>query len=208
MKPPRLLPLAALALALALPAVPGPARADHEEKHYFVRVGDAAPRFELRDDEGKKWKLTDHLGKRAVVLFFYMGDYFPQSVREARAFHEDLHRLRQEGAEVIGVSGDTPGAHALFKRSYDLRYTLLSDAKGEVAWRFGMPISAGGSQQVPGPDGEEVTINRGATRPSGPGSSASTAGSSTNAPRSNPSRKASAFWPCCASGGRSAEAPA
>ncbi len=165
MKPTRLLPLSALALALALPAVPGPARADHEEKHYFVRVGDAAPRFELRDEEGRKWKLSDHLGKRTVVLFFYMGDYFPQSVREARGFREDLHRLRQEGAEVVGVSGDTPGAHALFKRSYDLNYPLLSDPKGEVAWRLGMPISGGGKQQVQGPDGEEVTISRGSTPP-------------------------------------------
>ena len=162
MTPTRLLPPAALALALALPAVP---RADYEEKHYFVRVGDAAPRFELRDDEGKKWKLADHIGKRVVVLFFYLGDYFPQSVREARAFRDDLNRLKHEGVEVVGVSGDTPASHALFKRSYRLNYTLLSDPKGEVAWRFGMPISGGGSQTVQGPDGDEVTITRGSTPP-------------------------------------------
>jgi peroxiredoxin Q/BCP len=165
MKLTRLLPPAAVALALALPAVPRPARADYEEKHYFVRVGDPAPRFELRDDTGARWKLSDHLGKRVVVLFFYMGDYFPQSVREARAFRDDLDHLKHEGAEVVGVSGDTPASHALFKRSYRLNYPLLSDPKGEVAWRFGMPISGGGSQQVQGPDGEEVTITRGSTPP-------------------------------------------
>ena len=163
MKPTQLLPPAALALALALPFVP--ARADYEEKHYFVRVGDAAPRFELLDDQGKKWRLADHLGKRVVVLFFYMGDYFPQSVREARRFRDDVNRLRQEGVEVVGVSGDTPASHTLFKKSYRLNYPLLSDPKGEVAWRFGMPISGGGSQQVQGPDGDEVTITRGSTPP-------------------------------------------
>ena len=157
-------PLVALALALALPAVP--ARADTaDEKHYYVRVGDRPPAFELLDDEGKKWKLSDHLGKRVVVLFFYMGDYFPQSAREARAFRDDLTRIKQQGAEVVGVSGDAPSSHALFKQSYQLNYTLLCDTKGEVSWRFGMPISAGGSQIVRGPDGEDVTITRGTTPP-------------------------------------------
>jgi peroxiredoxin Q/BCP len=163
MKPTRLLPLAALGLGLALPALPGPARADHEEKHYFVRVGDPAPRFELLDDQGKKWKLSDHLGKRLVVLFFYMGDYFPQSAREVCAFRDDLDRLKRQGAEVVGISGDVPASHELFKRSYDLNYPLLCDTRGEVSWRFGMPASAGGSLRVPGPDGEEVTITRGST---------------------------------------------
>jgi peroxiredoxin Q/BCP len=145
--------------------VPGPARADHEEKHYYVRVGDPAPRFELRDDAGAKWRIADHMGKRVVVLFFFMGDYFPQSVREACAFRDDLNRLRQQGVEVVGISGDSPASHTLFKQSYRLKYTLLSDPKGEVTWRFGMPISGGGSLQVQGPDGDDVTITRGATPP-------------------------------------------
>jgi peroxiredoxin Q/BCP len=162
MKLTKLLPLAALALGVALPAVP--ARADTaDEKHYYVRVGDRAPLFELLDDHGKKWKLSDHLGKRVVVLFFYMGDYFPQSAREACAFRDDLARIRPQGVEVVGISGDVPSSHALFKESYNLNYTLLCDTKGEVGWRFGMPTSGGGSLQVKGPDGEDVTITRGAT---------------------------------------------
>jgi peroxiredoxin Q/BCP len=162
MKPTKLLPLAALALAAALPAVP--ARADTaDEKHYYVRVGQRAPLFELLDDQGKKWKLADHLGKRVVVLFFYMGDYFPQSAREVCAFRDDLPRIKRQGVEVVGISGDVPASHALFKESYKLNYTLLCDTKGEVSWRFGMPASGGGSQQVKGPDGEDVTITRGST---------------------------------------------
>ena len=163
MKPTRLPPLAALALALALPAVLGPARADHEETHYYVRVGDRAPLFELPDDRGKKWKLSDHLGKRVVVVFFYMGDYFPRSAREVCAFRDDLDRLKRQGVEVVGISGDVPASHALFKRTYELDYPLLCDTKGEVSWRFGMPASGGGTLRVAGPDGEDVIITRGST---------------------------------------------
>ena len=36
-----------------------------------LKVGDAAPRFEAPDDTGKAWKSEDHVGKKAIVVFFY-----------------------------------------------------------------------------------------------------------------------------------------
>ena len=36
-----------------------------------LKVGDAAPKFEAPDDTGKAWKSEDHVGKKAVVVFFF-----------------------------------------------------------------------------------------------------------------------------------------
>jgi peroxiredoxin Q/BCP len=36
-----------------------------------LKVGDAAPTFEAKDDAGKDWKSSDHAGKKAVVVFFF-----------------------------------------------------------------------------------------------------------------------------------------
>ena len=36
-----------------------------------LKVGDPAPKFEALDDTGKAWKSEDHVGKKAVVVFFY-----------------------------------------------------------------------------------------------------------------------------------------
>lgn len=36
-----------------------------------LKVGDPAPKFEAPDDAGKAWKSEDHVGKKAVVVFFY-----------------------------------------------------------------------------------------------------------------------------------------
>jgi peroxiredoxin Q/BCP len=165
MRPTNLLPLVALALGLALPAVPGPARADTADPHYYVRVGDRPPTIELLDDEGKKWKLSDHVGKRVLVLFFYQGDFFPQSIREAAAFRDDLARIKQQGVEVVGISGDLPANHRMFKETYKLNFTLLSDAKGDVGTRFGMPMSAGGTRVIKDSEGGDIHLVRGATAP-------------------------------------------
>ena len=36
-----------------------------------LKVGDAAPAFEAKDDAGKDWKSSDHVGKKTVVVFFF-----------------------------------------------------------------------------------------------------------------------------------------
>ncbi len=39
---------------------------------------------------------------------------------------------------MLGISPDTPSAQKKFKEKYDLPYTLLADAKKEVAKKFGV----------------------------------------------------------------------
>ena len=40
-----------------------------------LEVGDKAPAFELQSTTGENIKLEDYLGKKAVVLFFYIGAF-------------------------------------------------------------------------------------------------------------------------------------
>ena len=63
----RLLTMALLVggMLLALGAAPGLA----------LEVGDKAPAFELQSTTGENIKLEDYLGKKAVVLFFYIGAF-------------------------------------------------------------------------------------------------------------------------------------
>ncbi len=36
-----------------------------------LKVGDAAPAFQQKDDTGSIWKSSDHVGKKVVVVFFF-----------------------------------------------------------------------------------------------------------------------------------------
>ena len=36
-----------------------------------LKVGDKAPDFGSKDDAGKDWKSADHVGKKALVVFFF-----------------------------------------------------------------------------------------------------------------------------------------
>ena len=101
-----------------------------------LEVGQAAPEFELPDQDGKARKLADWRGKW-LVLYFYPKNDTPGCTTEACNFRDDWLLLQELGAEVVGISVDTSASHAAFAQKYKLPFPLLADAQGEVATRYG-----------------------------------------------------------------------
>ena len=64
---------------------------------------------------------------------------------------------------MVGVSGDSVRNHQLFKQAHDLNFTLLADAKAEVAASFGVPFQLGERSIEREIDGQEFTLTRTAT---------------------------------------------
>ncbi len=83
-----------------------------------------------------------------------------KQAREMEAIHKEL---RAEGAEVVGISGDTPGNHRLFRKANKLTFTLLSDYEGKMTYRFGVSRSGGGVRRIQNADGDTIEIRRGTT---------------------------------------------
>ena len=108
-----------------------------------LAVGSPAPTFEARDDTGAVWKSADHVGKGILVVYFYPADMTGGCTKQACGFRDDMQALKDRGIAVVGVSGDSPRNHALFKKEYGLNYTLLADSDGRVADAFGVPFTVG-----------------------------------------------------------------
>ncbi|HLH74626.1 MAG TPA: peroxiredoxin [Chloroflexota bacterium] len=103
-----------------------------------VQVGSRAPDFTLPDPSGRPVRLSDYVGKSAVVLYFYPKDYTLGCTREACAFRDRYESFKAAGAEVIGISSDPPGSHERFASQYQLPFLLLSDVDGEVSKLYGV----------------------------------------------------------------------
>lgn len=110
-----------------------------------LKVGDQAPKFEAADDNGKTWKSEEHVGKKAIVLYFYPASFTGGCTAQARAFQADMKKYADQDIEVVGVSGDTVRAQGAFKKMWKLDFTLLSNENGEVAKLFGVPLKKGGT---------------------------------------------------------------
>lgn len=108
----------------------------------ILTEGDKAPAFELRDQYQKIHKLSDYTGKW-VVLYFYPKDDTPGCTTEACNFRDDIFKLHELNAEVLGVSLDSEESHAKFAEKHGLPFSLLSDADAEVAEKYGCLTSIG-----------------------------------------------------------------
>lgn len=108
-----------------------------------VQVGDQAPDFTLPAQSGEPVRLQSRLGDRVVVLYFYPKDDTRGCTAEACAFRDSYEVFTDAGADVIGISSDSPDRHAAFASKHGLPFTLLSDQGGQIRKRYGVPAVLG-----------------------------------------------------------------
>jgi peroxiredoxin Q/BCP len=102
----------------------------------MIKIGDAAPDFELEADDGSRYTLSAQRGKR-VLLVFYPGDNTPVCTAQLCEYRDGFDDYRDLGVEVIGISKDSADSHRDFKRKRLLPFTLLSDPELVAAKRYG-----------------------------------------------------------------------
>ena len=103
-----------------------------------LKVGDAAPNFELMDENKNVVKLADLRGRKVVLLFYPM-DFSPVCTAEHCEFGPGVGRLAGGADSVVyGVSCDSPFSHAAFKKQYNIPYSLLADPTRKMAKAYGM----------------------------------------------------------------------
>jgi len=102
-----------------------------------LKVGDKAPEFEAKDQNGNLVKLSDYKGKK-LILYFYPKDNTPTCTTEACNYRDNYSALKKDGYEVIGVSADSEKRHQNFIAKFDLPLMLLADTEKEVINAYGV----------------------------------------------------------------------
>jgi peroxiredoxin Q/BCP len=108
-----------------------------------VKVGDKAPEFTLPSQMGDNVTLSEFIGKKNIVLYFYPKDESPGCTKEACSFRDSYEELTSLGAEVLGVSGQSVESHKSFATHYGLPFILLSDEDNKVRKLYGVPSTMG-----------------------------------------------------------------
>jgi peroxiredoxin len=101
-----------------------------------LKIGDKAPDFKLFSSDLKEVSLKDFSGKKVILHFFPMaftGVCTTQlcTMRDNFGFYEGL------GAQVLGVSVDSPFTLAKFKEDNNYQFPLLSDFNKDVSQAYG-----------------------------------------------------------------------
>ena len=97
----------------------------------MLEVGDKAPAFNAKDQNGSMIKLSDFKGKK-VILFFYPEDDTPTCTEEACNLRDNYSLLRKKGFVTLGVSPQDITSHKRFAMKFDLPYSLLADPDRKI----------------------------------------------------------------------------
>lgn len=114
-----------------------------------LKIGDAAPDFELKGTGKTEFKLSDVKGKNSVVLNFFPAAFsgvcsqqMPRIQKERTMFGDDTL--------VFGISVDNTWSLEEFARQTEIEFPLLSDfwPHGAVAEKYGVLFPVGVAERA------------------------------------------------------------
>jgi peroxiredoxin Q/BCP len=101
-----------------------------------LNIGDKAPDFKAKDQDGNEIKLGDFKGKK-IVLYFYPKDNTPGCTAQACNLRDNYEELQKQGYIVIGVSQDSEKSHKKFIEKQNLPFPLIADEDHTVHNLYG-----------------------------------------------------------------------
>jgi peroxiredoxin len=94
---------------------------------FGLAVGQKAPGFTAKDQQGKTINLYKTLKKGQVVLIFYRGNWCPNCSRALKSYQDSLVALSARNVTVIAISPETAEGVAKTIDKTQASFTIISD---------------------------------------------------------------------------------
>lgn len=102
-----------------------------------LKIGDNAPNFTAKDQDGNTHSLANYAGKKLVV-FFYPKASTPGCTLEACNLRDNYEKFVANNYALLGVSADSAKAQSKFRDKYKFPFPLLADEDKQVVTAFGV----------------------------------------------------------------------
>ncbi len=103
-----------------------------------VETGKPAPDFQLKDTNGKTWRLSDFKNKKTVVLVWIFADWCPVCHREFHDLIQTEEQFKQAGIQVFTIECHDRYRCGMMTKGQNLWWPHLADNAGAVAAMYGV----------------------------------------------------------------------
>ena len=105
-----------------------------------LTIGQAAPDFELMNQNGEKVSLASFKGLKDVVIMFYPFAFSGKCTGELCALRDDLSSFQNDGVQLLAISCDQMFAQRAYAEEEGYKFPLLTDfwPHGAVAKAYGV----------------------------------------------------------------------
>ena len=98
-------------------------------------VGEIAPDFTLKDQDGNEFNLYKELTSK-IMLVFYPKDDSPVCTKQLNNYQQNLGKFNNAGIKIIGINIDSENSHKYFGNKCKLDFPLLVDTGKSVSKKF------------------------------------------------------------------------
>jgi len=102
-----------------------------------LAIGDRAPDFTLKDQDGNVISLADFHGSKNVLLIFYPGDMTPGCTMQLSGIRDDWAKFSALDTVVFGINRADAESHKRFRAKYSFPFPLLVDKTKTVSSKYG-----------------------------------------------------------------------
>ena len=104
----------------------------------MLNIGDKAPNFELKNQDGDVIELKKVLstGKK-VMLVIYPADDTPGCTAQMCRVNDDYSDFKEIGVEVFGLNHNSAVSHIKFKNKYNFKFDILIDEGRKTIIEYG-----------------------------------------------------------------------
>ena len=103
----------------------------------LIKVGDAAPDFNLLNQRSESVSLSEFVGKKNIVLYFYPKAMTPGCTVQACGIRDSSTDFIELDTIVMGISPDNYKKLIRFEEKHKLNFDLLSDEDHSVTESYG-----------------------------------------------------------------------
>jgi len=105
-------------------------------------IGEKIPYITLKTPDNTDVNISDSFKKKKSVLIFYRGGWCPYCNLHLQAMAEAEKQILDLGYQIIAISPDAPEKIKITEETDKVKYTLLSDSKGELINAVGIGFEA------------------------------------------------------------------
>lgn len=105
-------------------------------------IGEKIPDITLKSSENTDVRLSELFKKKKTILVFYRGGWCPYCNLHLQAMAEAEKQILDLGYQIIAISPDSFENLKNTEEKDNVKYTLLSDSKGELIKAVGIAFEA------------------------------------------------------------------
>jgi peroxiredoxin len=103
-----------------------------------IKVGDKAPMFKAKDQNGKLVKSSDILSNEQLIVVFYRGQWCPLCNKHLSHLQDHVSDFKKAGAQLVAISPEIPVSIDKTIEKTNADYPILHDTDAKIMKEYGV----------------------------------------------------------------------